>query len=266
MTLDSQPAPAGGAFESDADSSAERAYLYGIVAAGSDLRGLTGLDGRSVLELAEAGEVAAVYSALPEAFDPSADLSEQDLATLVTRHDEVLRAIATRTTVLPVRFGAATRNPARLAAALAGSAAQLAEQLSAVAGCSEWGIQVERTEPRPATSAAAAPASSGIEYLRSRKAELADGAQVRRQLIDVSDALVTDIGGAGGFTSVGLPTDNRRLVNASYLVPDGRVDEFRNRAAHHEAEIARLGGSLRITGPWIAYSFTSIELAGVADD
>ena len=263
MTVDSHATPSAPAVE----AGEERAYLYGIVAADSDLTELVGLDGRSPLQLIPAGPVAAVYSAIPGEFDSPDQLNERDLAALVGRHDEVLRSIAARTTVLPVRFGAATTQPDRLATALRPSADQLAGQLSAVAGCSEWGLQVEiadRPEARSASSTAR-PAS-GTDYLRSRKEQRDGAATSRRELTDFVARVETALDGAGALAVVDLATDAKRVFNRSYLVPDSQSAAFLDTAARYEDELARLGGALRVTGPWIAYSFTAISLGGEPDD
>lgn len=265
ITVDSTTTPSAPAEE----SAEERAYLYGIVPAGSDLDGLTGLAGRDPLRLVESGPVAAVYSALPAHFAAADTLDEHALAQLVTRHDEVLRSIAARTTVLPVRLGVATTKPSALADALRAQGDQLAKQLAAVAGCSEWGVQIELAAGAPndaAPAPQAAPMTSGAQYLRSRKEAIADDTGSRRLLAEYARTVESDLAGAGAGSAVDLATDGRRVFNSSYLVPDAQSDAFVEAAARHQAEVARLGGTLRITGPWIAYSFADISLPEVADD
>lgn len=265
-TVDSASTPSA----PTAEQADERAYLYGIVAAGSDLAGLTGLAGRLPLRVVESGPVAAVYSALPADFAAPDALDEHALAQLVTAHDEVLRSIAARTTVLPVRFGVATTQPARLARALRAEADRLAEQLAAVAGCSEWGVQIELVADPPGGAGRARPPdaamTSGAQYLRSRKEAIADDTSARRLLAEYARGVESDLGGAGATSAVDLSTDSRRIFNSSYLVPDAQSDAFVEAARRHHAAVTRLGGMLRITGPWIAYSFTEISLPEVRDD
>lgn len=248
----------------------ERAYLYGIVAVGSRLDGLTGLAGLLPLRVVECGPVAAVYSALPADLAAPDTLDEQTLAKLVTGHDQVLRCIAERTTVLPVRFGVAATRPARLADALRAAGHRLAEQLAAVAGCSEWGIQIELVADASSGSAPArpqaGPMTSGAQYLRSRKESIADDTDARRLLAEYARTVESDLGDAGAISAVDLSTDGRRVFNSSYLVPDAQSDAFVEAAGRHQAAVTRLGGTLRVTGPWIAYSFTEISLPDVADD
>ena len=53
--------------------------------------------------------------------------------------------------------------------------------------------------------------------------------------------------------------DETMVLNASYLVPDERLDEFRGLVADLEGRYREAGLELELTGPWPPYHFVDLE-------
>jgi hypothetical protein len=245
-------------------------YLYCIIASGADVAGLSGLDPQTALRQSEVGPVAVVHSDLhPALRSGAAELSDRQLASLATRHDEVLRSVSARTTVLPVRFATVVRAVNELSEVLADTAESLASQLKALNGCSEWAVHIDLPSDTEQV-AAATPiqrdgAATGTDYLLARQSRLSDARTLRRRTAEAGGALDAELRTSGVLAALPLHTAGTRVYNTAYLLPDDRTDAFARVVERHAALVKTQGGQLRVSGPWLPYTFTVLNFAAARD-
>ncbi|MFL6073923.1 MAG: GvpL/GvpF family gas vesicle protein [Mycobacteriales bacterium] len=255
----------------------ERLGTWMYAAAGTDtvaagpLAGVTGVAGEPVRVIEEAGLVAAVGDVDLADFGAEAlrrHLEDLDwLAARTRAHHAVVTAVAARGPVLPLRFASVYLGEDRVRALLAGRRDDLRAALRRVVGRSEWGVKAYAAgSPAGAPAGTGEPAAEsrpGTAYLRRRQADLAAREEARRAATDqaerVDDAL-RRLAVAGrrhppqDARLSGKP--HRMVLNSSYLVDDGRADEF-------TATVGSLAGrhpgvQLELTGPWPPYSFADV--------
>jgi hypothetical protein len=213
------------------------------------------------------------------ALDPD-DVSETGvLATLARAHDDVVRAVAARGAVLPLRFGTVLTGPDAVRRLLRDQRDAVRSALHLVAGCREWGVKVrvlpQHTDPRAPTHepTAAAPESgpairpaSGAAYLMQRRDALAAARHraeaLRRLAGDVHDVLAQHSRAA--VNRRGAQED--LVLDGAYLVPTPEEAGFLSRAADLTAHAADAGTALELTGPWPPYSFAVLPVTGVTGD
>ncbi|MGP3956719.1 GvpL/GvpF family gas vesicle protein [Nonomuraea sp. 3N208] len=259
-------------------------YLYAVTNARHPVAGeVAGVSGSPVRMVSHSG-LAAVVSTVPLSEYGEQALREnlEDLGWLesVARtHHAVVRTVAELGPTAPVRLATVFHDDGRVRELLEERRAGIKHALSRVTGRSEWGIKVYGTAPTgsPANDHQASPSpptvpeaafsraqrpGPGVAYLRRRSAQ-------RRQREDVTQALA---GRAEQVHARLAPhaiashrhrLQDRRLsghdgvmvLNAAYLIEDPHA--FTEAAA----DVAAQWGDVRIevTGPWPAYSFTTIE-------
>jgi hypothetical protein len=226
-------------------------YVYAIV---DSARPVDGPEWR--LRSVASGSLSAVCSD----FDPDwlvgigADPVDGRLASLARRHDAIVRALAARGTVLPVRLGTLCADEHRLEHALQRAHPTISAQLDEVRGCTEWTVRVRATghaEPD-------ADASTGASYLLSRR-------EARRQA-EQDRATVEDRIARLHHELRTLARRSRSLVGAAgsssrcYLVPAAAHDLVRSRLATAARELAAAGADLDCDGPLPPYHFVDVRL------
>ncbi|MFI8370174.1 GvpL/GvpF family gas vesicle protein [Streptomyces sp. NPDC085466] len=269
-------------------------YVYAVVAAtaplGERLGELRGVAGAPVTLLPEAdgdhevsGALAFVTSDVPrEDFDESALARRfEDLAWLerVARaHHEVVRALAARTTVLPLRMATVYEDGARAGRALAKAHDPFARRLSLLRAHAEYGVKLSLPPTPPGTddrgleaddregtagddgeARAAGTGGPGKAYLRRRQAQHRARETVRVQARRAAAALdaaaarhaAERVRHAPQHSPLSGPYEN--VLNDSYLVADTRAEDFR--AAVSEVGAAFPAVRVEVTGPWAPYSF-----------
>jgi hypothetical protein len=210
-------------------------HVYGIVEDLAALPAQPGVDD-APLERRRVGELELVVSRVGE------QLSPQVTQEAVLRHAEVVEELMSRSrAVLPVRFGE-FGDEAELETAVSGKTRELEQGLRRVRGCVEFGLRAVG----PAVSyEAAAEASSGAEYMRSRLVE----EKRREQLVTALHEPLARLSRAAVS-----PRVSGNAFQSAYLVPATEVDAFRE--AVRRLQAADPGLTLVCTGPWPPYSFT----------
>ncbi|WP_268761530.1 GvpL/GvpF family gas vesicle protein, partial [Frankia sp. AvcI1] len=162
-------------------------YAYGIVPEQSrhvsDLEGLVAGTGvRAVVRPPVALVVSDIELALLR--DLEQDVSETGrLADLARRHDQVLRALAERGGVLPLRFGTVLPDAEQAYAVLDDPEQTLSRTLAQVQDTREWGLRVDAPQPvadaapldqpiDPPVEVAGLAPGSGTAYLTARRREI----------------------------------------------------------------------------------------------
>jgi hypothetical protein len=166
--------------------------------------------------------------------------------------------------------------------------------LGRVSSQTEWGVKVYAAQPRAApgqpaaaagdspggvpeasaTEAAAGAATgsggAGAAYLRRRRQQVVAARDARQTAVASAQAIHATLGRLATAALLRAPQGaqlsgqaSRMVLNAAYLVPDGRAREF-GAAARKLADL-HPGVIIEPTGPWPPYSFAAVdqhEMAG----
>lgn len=244
---------------------------------------LEGVEPGTRVEVVSHGDLAALVSAVPltEYGDERLRVHLEDLGWVertARRHEAVLDQALARTAIVPLRLCTLYRDqegPRRL---LREQASSLAETLSRVEGCAEWGVKVfagpdagaamtaaEETETSPGRPGAS-PGRPGATYLvrRQRERELAQKAgEVRAQCAEAIHLRIAELARDASTNPPQRPEvhgrDMAMLLNGVYLIARDREDELHAVAHSLEQEWNPIGFVIELTGPWPAYNFVSGE-------
>ncbi|MCM2580108.1 GvpL/GvpF family gas vesicle protein [Streptomyces meridianus] len=253
-------------------------YVYAVgrpgAALDSAVADLTGLYGDPVRTVVSGG-LAAVVSAVPAQDFGEAGLKAQleDLARLevVARgHHAVVDALATRTTVLPLRLATVHLDDASTGRVLDASRTGFTELLDRLDGHVEWGVKVY-ADPEDAVSADPGPAvmpsggseSPGRAYLQRRRAQRNTRQNAHRAAQEVSARVAEAAASVAADQVAHRPQQGElaagpgeNIANGAYLVHRSRTEGFRT--AVEEAARGASGVRVEVTGPWAPYSFASV--------
>jgi hypothetical protein len=227
------------------------------------LRGL----GAAPLELVREDRLAAVVSDVPLA-DFGEEALRRNLEDLrwlepvVSRHDEVIRAVAPIAPTAPLRLATICFDDDAVRRRLQEWYIPLMHTLDRVQGRAEWSVKV--VVPPPSAPTSDAQASSGADYLRRKKAAAEGRAAGEAAAQDIARSIHADLSGRS-VASRELPPQDPRLsgrpgtmvLNGSYLVPDEEGDSFAARIAQLAA--AHTDVVIDGRGPWPPYSFAMLE-------
>jgi hypothetical protein len=246
-------------------------YLYAVSRPipPAALVGLRGIDGGFVRALA-VGELTCVVGSvdLDEFDDDALGRNFENLAWLeriARQHDDIVREVATLATTVPLRLATICRDDESAAQRVAAMADDALRALEFLDGREEWGVKLfDVAAPAPATVGAAAGASSGVDYLRRRRDELAQRAARMERATEQAEAAFTDLAALAvqarrhrlqdpALSGVRSPM----LLNAAFLVDRAREREFR--AVVDRLAAGRPDGAVVLTGPWPGYSFAGLE-------
>jgi hypothetical protein len=237
----------------------------------SDLRGQQGLAGRP-LELVEHDGLQAVVCDVDlDEFGEEPvrqNLEQLDWVEKVARsHDSVVRAVAARATVAPLRLVTICLDDDSVVTRLRRWAEPLRSALDRVEGCREWSVKAYYLgDPAKPGLEEEQPATTGTAYLQ-RKREASSRRQVAsREAAEMGEAVHLALAGRSKASRLLAPQDPQltgraetMILNGAYLIPDAAEESFRGlvddlRGRHH-------GLLLEVAGPWAPYSFAVLEVA-----
>jgi hypothetical protein len=199
-----------------------------------------------------------------------ANLERLDWLERVARtHDEVVRAVAQRATVAPLRLVTICADDESVRRRVDDLHDDLVRSLDRVEGRSEWSVKVyaRPDPPAPAEAAEAGEAAGpgravegGAAYLRRKRAE----ADHRRATGDRLAVEAEEIHAALAAHSVASrrlqPQDPQlsgrtdpMILNAAFLLPDGDTASFD--AAVRALSEQHRATEIQVQGPWPPYSF-----------
>ncbi|GAA2744312.1 MULTISPECIES: GvpL/GvpF family gas vesicle protein [Kitasatospora] len=185
------------------------------------------------------------------------------LEDVARAHHGVIEAIATHTTVLPLRLATVHLDDGRVRAVLDTRQDAFLDRLAELAGLLEWGVKLY-------VDAAAAPPPPSVEnlspgraYLRHRRAEQdlrQDSYQAARTAAERIDATARlhAVDRVRHRVQLGelAPGPGTNVVNDAYLVPAEHAAAFRTDALR--AADGLPGVRIAVTGPWAPYSFATL--------
>jgi hypothetical protein len=245
-------------------------WVYGVMKGEApDLPGHAGVDERHDVEVIRHAGLAAVASAVPlEEFGREAleeQLEDLDrLAALARAHERVLDDALRLGPVVPMRICTIYEGADRVREMLEREHRSLAEALRRLSGTAEWGVKAylgARGEA-PAEPVAAGSPASGMDYL-TRKRDQREMAVAAHRAVDASVEQIHDRLSEHALGAVLSPAQDPRLsgeeremvLNAAYLVPEARTEEFQSLVRTLSRRHAPEGLALELTGPWPAYHF-----------
>ena len=260
-------------------------YVYAILEADPTVLSmlererLPGIDGQVVHAVAAEGLLAIVSAVPPEEFD-TAVLNERvrDLSWLAPRAatnqavNERLFALADA--VLPLSFGTVFRDSEGVERLLRAEGQPLRDRVDRLRGQAEWVVTVQRDA---ATALAAvdqhspelvalrdqlASAAPGRAYLLRRQLE-----QTRRTALARADdgatrqvlTILAATASAVYREDVPAAAAGETLARVSFLVPRTDEERWQTTVAQLAAAWAEQGYTIRVTGPWPPYRFSTLQ-------
>ncbi|PRH76992.1 gas vesicle protein [Streptomyces solincola] len=257
------------------NSTTDLRYVYAVTRPFDGLppEGARGISGQPP-RLVRHGDLVAVVDAVPAAdFEEGplkARLEDLDwLAGTARAHDAVVAALATVTCPVPLRLATVCRDDSGVRRLLEEGGERFERALDRLDGRMEWGVKVYAEEPAPpAEPASPRPSAgagqargSGRDYLRrrmeARRSREADWGRADA----LSRRLHAELSAQAEAAALHRPQDAKlsgvagvNVLNAAYLVDRTRGQEFAD-LVHGYAEE---GVQVRLTGPWVPYSFAGI--------
>ncbi|WP_329332840.1 GvpL/GvpF family gas vesicle protein [Streptomyces sp. NBC_00663] len=241
-------------------------YVYAVCRPfGTPLQAqLTGVAGDPPRLLAHHGLVA-VVSHVPErdfAEEPlRSRLEDLDWLTATARaHQGVIDALTVVTTPLPLRLATVFRDDSGVRTMLQAREADFRRTLDRLEGRVEWGVKLYADTPSADTGAPAAKAATGRDYLRQRRAGVRAHEEQWQRAEEFANRLHETLSAVAEDSRLHPPqnatlsgTAGRNVLNAAYLVPRSRSEEFVELVDRTKDETADF--RVELTGPWAAYSF-----------
>ncbi|MER6346798.1 GvpL/GvpF family gas vesicle protein [Streptomyces sp. NPDC001595] len=218
----------------------------------------------------------AVVSTVPErhfAEEPlRAHLEDLDWLTETARaHQQVIDALTTVTTPLPLRLATVFRDDSAVRVMMEAREDAFRRTLDRLAGRVEWGVKIY-TEPEPESEESAAPPrqpASGRDYLRQRRSRVRANEDRWQKAETFATRLHETLSAYAEDSRLHAPQNpalsgaaGQNVLNAAYLVPRDHSEEFVELVDRTKDEAS--GMRVELTGPWAAYSFVR-DVAEVAD-
>jgi Gas vesicle synthesis protein GvpL/GvpF len=241
------------------------------------LGGLRGVDGALVGVVAHREIVAVVSPLPPGAIDPAAlrrrleDLAE--LETIARIHHAVVHAVTALSVTVPFRLATIHHDEGRVVDLLRQGYRRFGAALDRCAGRVELGVKVYAMAglaPEPGRVGAAVPAvvspNPGRDYLRRRREQTHRREGAWHRATAFAQRLDAELAALADDCQYHRPQDpqlsgvaGENVLNAAYLVDDGRADVFAARVDALDAEAEGAGASVVVTGPWAPYSFAVVS-------
>ncbi len=203
----------------------------------------------------------------------------------VFAHQQVLDALVTCGTLVPMRFCTIYRSEDSLRQALDQHYDEFSATLAHLSGKQEWGVKaycdanvlalkVEDIDPGiKERRAELSLKSGGAAYFKKKKLE--EAIQVQAERISDEKAQCCHDRLSAHCTQAVLGSLQKRaddgeqsemILNGAYLVADEQWADFSAELQSLNAELGPLGFRIELTGPWPPYNFTGVETEGEAHE
>jgi hypothetical protein len=232
----------------------------------------------AAVSLVESGNLAAIVSSVSIASYGEESLSKNLTdpswtALRAMRHEHVVEHFASRTSVVPLRFGTIYLETGRIEKMLAENSPRLKEIVERLRDREEWGVNVysDRTLLMSAITSLsprlkdlterAGTASPGESYLLQKKIETlkVDEARVEtnRAIGEIEELLRSESVDARRLRVLKVEATEHGELKAkfAFLIQRSQFQRFQSAAEKIARELKSSGISLELTGPWPAYNF-----------
>ncbi len=244
-------------------------YVYGIVRSERrpSLQGVPrGLPGTGAVRLIEGGRdlwLIVADAPLPKYGSEAIERGLRDLDWVSQRavaHEAVLRHFARQVTTVPMRLLTLFRSDDRAKDHVQASSKPLSRVLSRIEGCEEWGVRVTATPAsRPPEVRALSGTDAGRRFLERKRSlrQVAHrtAASAPRTAAKVLRQLARLARGHRRLPIVTGGGESRLLLDAAFLVPQGKGRAFRAAVARAAAAGTKQGVRVSLSGPWPPYNF-----------
>jgi uncharacterized protein YcgL (UPF0745 family) len=184
------------------------------------------------------------------------------------KDDEVL-------SLIPMRFGTIFKEKERLEETLNEDYPRIREVFDKIRGKQEWGVKVylkdrekfeqvikEKSEAIIEKEKEIASLPEGMAFFMEEELKEIISREVDKELNNIVDVLFKSLG-EQAVASVkskilGRELTGRRehmILNAAYLIPEEKIENFKEDAERLNQEIQTKGFYLEYNGPWPAYNF-----------
>jgi gas vesicle protein GvpL/GvpF len=180
-------------------------------------------------------------------------------------HERMVEHLTGRVTVLPMKLFTLFRSDARARAHATGARARWTALLRRVRGRREWGVRISLDEGRARVAARARAkgptraVGQGTRFLMARKSEQAEirrlGERARTAAEGAFAGLSRLAREARRRETPSGELGGRLLLDAVFLVDEGRAERFEQAARRLAERLDGDGYRLVLTGPWPVYSF-----------
>jgi uncharacterized protein YcgL (UPF0745 family) len=177
--------------------------------------------------------------------------------------------------LIPMRFGAIFKEEASLRETLSKDYLKIKEVLERIRGQQEWSVKVylkdrekfeqvikEKSEAIIEKEKEIASLPEGMAFFMEEELKEIISREVDKELNNIVDVLFKSLG-EQAVASVkskilGRELTGRRehmILNAAYLIPEEKIENFKEDAERLNQEIQTKGFYLEYNGPWPAYNF-----------
>ena len=253
-------------------------YVYAIVPPPTAVEAAPpGVDDQAVTLVASEGVAALVSRVDGGVYGQGVDDRVADVAWLAPRataHDAVLTWASDVGPVVPLPILSLFRSEDAVRSMLTSRRDELRAMLAHVARGREYGVRIFRLDDELRQSLAsfspmiaaleadlAASTAPGQGYLLGRKLDQARKDELRRVAAEVATGAYNDLASRSlASTQEPLPKPTAEqpgaaVLNASFLVAHGRIEEFRATVTELVRAHERRGFRFEFTGPWPPYHF-----------
>ena len=246
-------------------------YLFAVTRGvpADELAGTRGL-GDAPLQLVPCGELQAVVCTvdLAEFGEEALRRNLEDLQWvegLARTHDDVVRTVAERATVAPMRLVTIYADDTRVQEQIGLLRTALVAALDRVEGCAEWSVKVYAGLAPPSSERPARePAASGAAYLQRKRDQATARQSADEEAAQVAAHIHDALAGVADAARTLAPQDPRlsgrsepMVHNGAYLVPHERADAFRTSTESLTADHPSM--TVEVQGPWPPYSFAVLD-------
>ncbi|MFJ3617346.1 GvpL/GvpF family gas vesicle protein [Streptomyces iakyrus] len=226
-----------------------------------------GHDGGSPLRVLAAGPLHLLVQDVP-----AADFGEEALAQRLNRpaelercaraHHRAVETAASAGPVVPLPMATLYLDDRNAVRAVAAREAPLRALLDRLRGRTEWAVKAHGPGGGLASAAAADGPVGGRSYLRRASARRRTEREARERALEQAHAVDRELRRYAVAATRHRPQSEQltgrsvpQLLNAAYLVDDGRRAEFVRAVGELAREAGRWAVEVTVSGPWIPYSF-----------
>jgi len=230
-----------------------------------------GHDGGGPLRLLTAGALHLIVQDVPAADFGEAALAERlnrpaELERCARAHHRGVERAASAGTAVPLPMATLYLDDDNAVRAVSAREASLRVLLDRLRDRTEWAVKVHGPEAAHASGTTGEGPADGRSYLRRASARRRTEREAREQALAQAHAIDRELRRYAVAATRHRPQSEQltgtsvpQLLNAAYLVDDGRRAEFVRAVGELARDAARSAVRVTMSGPWIPYSFAQLD-------